>query len=52
MDWYHATEHLGAVTQMLKREGAVAATRWFKMQETPLYQEHAARIAEELLAAA
>lgn len=52
VDWYHATQHLGKAAQILKGEGTPAASRWFKMQETALYQGHAARIAEELMRAA
>jgi len=52
VDWYHATEHLAAAAKLLKGEGTPAAQRWFKAQETVLFQGHVARIAEELVTAA
>lgn len=45
VDWYHATEHLGAVKQLLYPEGEGGATRWYNQQEQALYQGHADTVA-------
>lgn len=45
-------EHLAAAARLLEGEGTDAARRWFKAQETVLYQGHAAQIAQHLEAAA
>jgi hypothetical protein len=52
VDWYHATEHLGTAAGLLEGEGTTAAQRWFKQQETVLYQGQALRITRGLEAAA
>ncbi len=52
VDWYHATEHLAAAARLLEGEGTPAAKRWFKAQETVLFQGYAARIAQMLTTAA
>lgn len=52
VDWYHANEHLIAAGRLLKGEGTPAFQRWKNSRETMLYQGHAARIADELAAAA
>ena len=49
VDWYHATEHLAAAAHLAFGEGAPEASRWFKQQETPLFQGHADRIAQTIL---
>ena len=48
VDWYHAKEHLYAAGHQLFGEGTAEAQRWVKGMETPLYQGHALRIAEQL----
>ena len=48
IDWYHATEHLALVAQLAFGEGSAEAKRWFRQQETPLFQGHADRIAETI----
>jgi hypothetical protein len=52
VDWYHAKEHLYAAGNLLYGEGSAPAQRWVKGMETPLYQGHALRIAEQLKALA
>jgi len=52
VDWYHATEHLAAAAHLAFGEGTPEASRWFKQQETPLFQGHADRIAQTILALA
>lgn len=52
VDWYHATEHLWHAAHQLHGEGTPAARRWFKLYETPLFEGHAAVIAEVLREAA
>lgn len=52
VDWYHAKQHLLEAGRCLYQEGTAAFTRWLNSQETALYQGHAARIANELDAAA
>lgn len=52
VDWYHATEHLAHAGSLLKGEGTPDAQRWFKAQQTPLFEGHADRIAAQLLKAA
>jgi hypothetical protein len=49
VDWYHATEHLATAAHLAFGEGSSEATRWFKQQETPLFQGHADRIAQTIL---
>lgn len=51
-DWYHAREHLTQAAKALKPEGTAAYTRWLNSREKQLYQGHAAKIAQELEAAA
>ena len=51
-DWYHAKEHLTQAAKLLRPEGTSAYIRWLNSRERGLYQGHAARIAEELDAAA
>jgi len=48
VDWFHATEHLANAARLLKGEGTLAATRWFNLQETALFEGHADRIARAL----
>jgi hypothetical protein len=48
VDWYHAKTHLYTAANQVYGEGSTKAQRWVKAMETPLYQGHAARIAEEL----
>jgi len=52
VDWYHATEHLATAAHLAFGEGTAEANRWFKQQETPLFQGHADRIAHTILALA
>ncbi len=52
VDWYHATEHLATAADLAFGEGTPEAARWFKQQETPLFQGHADRIAQTILALA
>jgi hypothetical protein len=52
VDWYHAKEHLYQAGNLLYGEGSAEAQRWVKGMETPLYQGHAERIAEQLHALA
>lgn len=52
VDWYHATEHLAEAARLFKGPGTLAATRWFNAWETTLFEGHAARIAQQLMAAA
>jgi len=52
VDWYHAAEHLAGVARLLKDEGGLAEKRWYNARETTLFEGHAARIAQELEAAA
>ena len=48
VDWYHASEHLALAAQLAFGEGTPEAMRWFKQQETPLFQGHADRIAQTI----
>lgn len=48
VDWYHATEHLHTVKHSLYPEESAAATRWYKEQETALYQGHADQVAHAI----
>jgi len=48
VDWYHAKEHLYAAGHRLFGEGSAEAQRGGKRMETPLYQGHALRVAEQL----
>ena len=52
VDWYHAKSHLVAAGRALHGEEEKALQRWLKTQERLLYQGHARRIGEELLAQA
>jgi hypothetical protein len=52
VDGYHGTEHLSAAARVLKGEETPAAKRWLNAWETALFEGHAARIAQELIAAA
>jgi hypothetical protein len=52
VDWYHAKQHLVAAGQALKSDNELARHRWLNSRETRLYQGHAARLADELAAAA
>jgi len=52
VDWFHATEHLGTAAKLAFEEGVSQAGRWFKQQETRLYQGHADQIALTLVALA
>ena len=52
VDWYHAKEHLYQAGNLLYGEGSAEAQRWVKGMETPLYQGHAERMAEQLQALA
>lgn len=52
VDWYHAKSHLVAAGRNLHGEEGEALQRWLKTQERLLYQGHARRIGEELLAQA
>jgi hypothetical protein len=49
VDWYHATEHLALVAQVVSGEDSPEALRWFKQHETPLFQGHADRVAQSIL---
>lgn len=49
VDWYHATEHLATAAHLAFGEGTPEANRWFKQQETPLFQGHADQIAQTIL---
>jgi hypothetical protein len=46
VDWYHATEHLALAAHLAFGEGTPEAMRWFKQQETPLFQGQADQIAQ------
>jgi hypothetical protein len=48
VDWYHAKEHLYKVAHYAFGEGSTEAQRWVQGMETPLYQGHALRIADQL----
>ena len=48
MDWYHATEHLAQAAHLAFGEGTSKAHRWFKQQQTPLFQGHADRVAQTI----
>lgn len=48
VDWYHGTEHLAEAAHLAFGEGTPEATRWFKQQETPLFQGHAEWIAQTI----
>jgi len=48
VDWYHATEHLALAAHLAFGEGPSEAMRWFKQQETPLFQGHADRVAQTI----
>jgi hypothetical protein len=48
VDWFHATEHLSLAARYAFGEGTPQAMRWFKQQETPLFQGHADEIARTI----
>ncbi|MBI3739361.1 MAG: hypothetical protein HY258_09980 [Chloroflexi bacterium] len=48
VDWYHAKQHLHTAANLVYGEGSAKSQQWVKAMETPLYQGHATRIAEEL----
>lgn len=48
VDWYHASEHLATAAHLAFGEGSADAQRWFKQQETPLFQGHADRVAQSI----
>lgn len=48
VDWYHASEHLAQAAHLAFGEGSPEATRWFKQQETILFQGHADQIAQTI----
>jgi len=48
VDWYHATQHLAQASQLAFGEGSPEAKRWFKQQETPLFQGHADQVAQHI----
>lgn len=47
VDWYHAKQHLYTVANALYGEDTIESHAWVKHHETPLYQGHARRIADE-----
>lgn len=52
VDWYHGTEHVAYVAQLLHGEGTPAHTRWYNATCTALYQGHAEEVAQEVELAA
>jgi hypothetical protein len=48
VDWFHGTEHLAGIANMLHGEETPAARRWYNAAQTSLYQGHAARIARHV----
>jgi hypothetical protein len=52
VDWYHGTEHLAEAAHLAFGEGTPEAARWFKQQETPLFQGQADQIAQTIRALA
>ncbi len=48
VDWYHAKAHLYQARNLLYGKGSAEAHRWVKGMETPFYQGHAERMAEQL----
>jgi len=49
VDWYHATEHLGAAKVLLYPQAEDgAASRWYNRHEKLLFQGHADQVAESL----
>lgn len=52
VDWYHATQHLAHVAQILHGEGTPEAQRWFEKWKTLLYQGRAEEIANRVRAEA
>jgi len=52
VDWYHATEHLALAAHLAFGEGTQQAQHWHKEHETPLFQGHADRLAQIILALA
>jgi hypothetical protein len=52
VDWYHASEHLGAAARQIKGEGTIAGQRWFNAQKRVLYKGGADRVAQLLEAEA
>jgi len=49
VDWYHATEHLALAAQAVFGENTPESLRWFRQQETPLFQGHADQVAQSIL---
>lgn len=52
VDWYHGTEHVAHMANLLHGEGTPAYTRWYNATCTSLYQGHAAEVAQEVILAA
>jgi len=52
VDWYHATEHLGAAKLLLYPQEGAVASHWYHTSEQALYQGHADQIAHSLRLAA
>ena len=52
VDWYHGVEHLARAANLAYGEGTAAAKRWYRKQETALYQGDAARVAQRIAALA
>ncbi len=48
VDWYHALQHLHAAAAALYGEATDKAKQWVESHKTPLFQGHAARIADLL----
>ena len=48
VDWFHATEHLSLAAKYAFGEGTPQAMRWFKQQETLLFQGRAGEIARAI----
>jgi hypothetical protein len=48
VDWYHGAQHLWHVAHLLHGEGTLAAQMWFKAYETPLFEGHADRLAQQI----
>ncbi len=48
IDWFHAMVHLSQAANLAFGEGTTAAKRWWKKQETVLYQGDAGRIAQRI----
>ncbi len=48
VDYYHAMEHLASIGNLLYGESTPESRAWLRRQETPLFQGHAARIADQV----